>query len=107
MTMNDNDDLSGRAADADRAVNDLGRLAQYEVRTRQPLDLLALATLWLIVVPPGDYGHEVRYIVLAFRIALSAVYGIDIGIRSTLAVMFTMRSPIRSPSFQSSSRRCA
>jgi hypothetical protein len=27
MTMNDNDDLSGRAADADRAVNDLGRLA--------------------------------------------------------------------------------
>jgi hypothetical protein len=85
MTMNDNDDLSGRAADADRAVNDLGRLAQYEARTRQPLDLLALATLWLIVVPPGDYGHEVRYIVLAFRIALSAVYGIDIGIRSTLA----------------------
>ena len=83
MTMNDNDDLSGRAADADRAVNDLGRLAQYEARTRQPLDLLALATLWLIVVPPGDYGHEVRYIVLAFRIALSAVYGIDIGIRST------------------------
>lgn len=85
MSMNDNDDLSGRAADADRAVNDLGRLAQYEARTRQPLDLLALATLWLIVVPPSDYGHEVRYIVLAFRIALSAVYGIDIGIRSTLA----------------------
>jgi voltage-gated potassium channel len=85
MTMNDNDRRSGRGADADRAVNDPGRLVEYEARTREPLDLLALATLWLVVVPPGDFGHEVRYIVLAFRVALSAVYGIDIAIRSALA----------------------
>jgi voltage-gated potassium channel len=85
MTMNDNDHRSGRGADADRARNDPGRLDEYEARTREPLDLLALATLWLVVVPPGDFGHDVLYIVLAFRLALSAVYGIDIAIRSTLA----------------------
>ncbi len=50
-----------------------------------PLDLLALVTLWLVVVPPDDFGHEVTGIVLTFRLALSAVYGIDIAIRSTLA----------------------
>jgi voltage-gated potassium channel len=68
MTMNDND-----------------RLAQYQASTAEPLDLLALATLWLVVVPPGDFGHDVTYIVVAFRIALSAVYAIDIAIRSVLA----------------------
>jgi voltage-gated potassium channel len=85
MTMNDNDHRSGRAADADRSMNDPGRLDEYETRTREPLDLLALATLWLVAVPPGDFGHDVTGIVLAFRIALSAVYGIDIVIRSALA----------------------
>jgi len=85
MTMNDNDRLPGRGADADRAVNDQGRLAEYEARTREPLDLLALATLWLVVVPVWDYGHGVKYIVLGFRIALSVVYGIDLAIRSALA----------------------
>jgi voltage-gated potassium channel len=83
--MNDNTRRSGRGADADRAMNDPGRLAEYEARSREPLDLLALATLWLVVVPPGDFGHDVTYIVLAFRVALSAVYGIDIVIRSALA----------------------
>ena len=85
MTMNDNDRLPGLGADADRTVNDPGRLAEYEARTREPLDLLALATLWLVVVPWWDYGHEVKYVVLFFRFALSLVYGIDLAIRSTLA----------------------
>jgi voltage-gated potassium channel len=85
MIMNDNDHLSGQGADAARAVNDPGRLAEYEARTREPLDLLALATLWLVVVPPGDFGHDVTGIVIAFRVALSVVYGIDIAIRSALA----------------------
>jgi voltage-gated potassium channel len=85
MTMNDNDHLSGRGADAAHTVNDPGRLAEYEDRTREPLDLLALATLWLVVVPPGDFGHDVTGIVIAFRVALSVVYGIDITIRSALA----------------------
>ena len=108
MTMNDNDRRPGPGAEAGHAVNDPGRLAEYEARTRGPLDLLALATLWLVVVPPGDFGHEVTGIVIAFRVALSAVFGVDIAIRSALApVIFTMRSPIRLPSPLSLSRRCA
>jgi voltage-gated potassium channel len=83
--MNDNDNPAGRGAGGDRAVNDADRLAEYEASTRMSLDLLALATLWLVVVPPDDFGHEVTGIVLAFRIALSIVYGIDITIRSALA----------------------
>ena len=85
MTMNDNDHRPGPDADADHAVNDPGRLAEYEARTREPLDLLALATLWLVVVPRGEFGHGVTGIVIAFRVALSAVFGVDIAIRSALA----------------------
>ena len=83
--MTDNDRQPGQGADADRAGHDPGRLAGYEARTRQPLDLLALATLWLVVVPPGDFGHDVGSIALAFRVALSVLYGIDIAVRSALA----------------------
>ena len=85
MAMNDNDSRPGPGAEASHAANDPGRLAQYEARTRGPLDLLALATLWLVVVPAGDFGHGVMGIVVAFRIALSAVFGVDIAIRSALA----------------------
>jgi len=82
--MTDDDSRSGRGP-ADEAASDTGRLAVYENSTREPLDLLALATLWLVVVPPGDFGHNVTHIVLTWRLALSAVYGIDIIIRSALA----------------------
>ena len=85
MSMTDNDNLPRRGADADQAVTGPDRLAWYEASSREPLDLLALATLWLVVVPWWDYGHEVKYIVLAFRVALSVVYGIDLAIRSALA----------------------
>jgi len=97
MTMDDNDRLPGRGADADRAVDDRGRLAEYEARTREPLDLLALATLWLVVVPWSDFGHEAEYIVFAFRVALSAVYATDIAIRSSLAarhVHYALTHPV-------------
>jgi|SRR5262245_5423413 len=86
MTMTDNDHRPGPGAETDHAANDPGRLAQYEARTRGPLDLLALATLWLVVVPPGDFGHGATHnVVVAFRVALSAVFGVDIAIRSVLA----------------------
>jgi voltage-gated potassium channel len=97
MIMNDNDHLSPQGADAARAVNDPGRLVRYQARTREPLDLLALATLWLVVVPPGDFGHDVTGIVIAFRVALSVVYGIDIAIRSALAprhVRYALSHPL-------------
>ena len=77
----------GKGADADRAADDAGRLAGYEARTEEPLDLLALATLWLVVVLPSEFGAgpAVTDTVYAFRFALSAVYAIDIIIRSALA----------------------
>ena len=76
-----------------------GRLAAYEARTRTGLDLLALATLWLCVVPPSDFStaHDARGLVLAIRGALSAVYGIDMAIRSVLAgrpVRYLISNPV-------------
>ena len=64
-----------------------GRLAGYMARTRTPLDLLALATLWIMVVPPGDFGseHHASTVALIFRIGVSLIYGIDMIIRSSLA----------------------
>jgi voltage-gated potassium channel len=97
MTMTDNAHRPGRGADADRAVNEPDRLAEYQGRTRDLLDLLALSTLWLVVVPPGDFGHRATYVVIAFRIALSAVYGADIAIRSSLAprhVHYALTHPV-------------
>jgi len=61
------------------------RLAAYQVSTQTALDLLALATLWFVVVPPWHYAPDVRGIAWAIRIALSVVYGIDLAIRSILA----------------------
>jgi voltage-gated potassium channel len=97
MTMTDNAHRPGRGADADRAANDPNRLAEYQGRTRDLLDLLALSTLWLVVVPPGDFGHGVSHIVIAFRIALSALYGADLAIRSSLAprhVHYALTHPV-------------
>jgi voltage-gated potassium channel len=52
-----------------------------------PLDLLAVATLWITVVPPSDFGtsHNARAFAWTIRVAVSAVYGIDMTIRSALA----------------------
>jgi voltage-gated potassium channel len=64
-----------------------GRLAAYLARSQTALDLLALLTLWIVVVPPGDFGsaHHASTIALIVRIALSVIYGIDMTIRTALA----------------------
>jgi voltage-gated potassium channel len=54
-------------------------------RTQTPLDALALLTLWIVVVPPGDFGADAQTVALTVRIALSVVYAIDMGIRTSLA----------------------
>jgi voltage-gated potassium channel len=86
------------------AMNDVngsdGRLAAYVARTEIPLDLLALVTLWIAVVPPGDFGTRdgVRDVVLAARLGLSAVYGIDLIIRSVFAgrrAHYALTHPLR------------
>ena len=68
-------------------VDSSGRLDRYMARTQLPLDLLALATLWIVVVPPGDFGtaHHAYTIALTVRVAVSVVYAIDMTIRSALA----------------------
>ena len=86
--MNETAQRPGPGADDDSAVDDPdSRLAAYVARTQTPLDLLALATLWIVVVPPGDFSssHDVRVIVLAIQAAVRVVYGIDIAIRGALA----------------------
>jgi voltage-gated potassium channel len=61
-----------------------GRLTRYLERTETPLDLLALLTLWLVTVPPGDFGVD-KSVVIGLRTGLSAVYAVDLTIRSYLA----------------------
>jgi voltage-gated potassium channel len=61
-----------------------GRLATYLVRTQTPLDILALLTLWIVIVPPGDFGSDTST-AFAIRFGLSAVYAVDIAVRSWLA----------------------
>lgn len=62
-----------------------GRLEAYQARTETTLDLLALVTLWFVVVPPWYYGQDARGMWWALRIGLSVVYGIDLAIRGVLA----------------------
>ena len=86
--MNDIAQRPGPGADDDSAVDDPdGRLAAYAARTQTALDLLALATLWIVVVPPDDFStsHDVRAIVVTIQAAVRVVYAIDITIRSALA----------------------
>ena len=91
VAMNDNAQRPGHGADDDSAVDGPGgRLAAYEARTEKALDLLALLTLWIVIVPPWDFGHDVEGIAWTIRIAVSVVYGIDLAIRGVLA-----RRPVR------------
>jgi voltage-gated potassium channel len=64
-----------------------GRLAAYLAKTQTALDLLALATLWIVLVPPWDFGpgHNAQTIALTVRICLSVIYAIDMTIRTLLA----------------------
>jgi voltage-gated potassium channel len=91
--MNDNAQRPGPGAGGDPG----DRLAAYEARTQAPLDLLALVTLWIVVVPPWDFGHDVQGIWWTVRIALSVVYGIDLVIRGVLAgrpVRYALGHPV-------------
>jgi voltage-gated potassium channel len=62
----------------------MDRLERYRQRTQTPLDVLALLTLWLVVISPTKFGVPTGFAV-AIRAALSAVYAIDFIIRIRLA----------------------
>src|SRR5215472_957646 len=88
VAMDDSAPRPGPGAnDHSDADNPGDRLAAYEARTQTPLDLLALATLWIVAVPYTDFStaHDVRAVVLAIQGAIRLVYAIDITIRSALA----------------------
>jgi voltage-gated potassium channel len=75
-----------------------GRLAAYRARTQTTLDLLALSTLWFVLVPVWYYGPDVRVVWWVLRIALSVVYGIDLAIRGVLAgglVRYARANPLQ------------
>jgi voltage-gated potassium channel len=61
-----------------------GRLALYLSRSQRPLDILALLTLWIVIVPPGDFGVD-ESVAVSVRLGLSAIYAVDITIRALLA----------------------
>lgn len=64
-----------------------GRLGAYVARTQSALDLLALVTLWVVVVPIVDIGgqRDLRIFGLTIRLVLSAIYALDMAIRTVLA----------------------
>lgn len=63
------------------------RLDAWLRRSTAPLDMLALCTIWLTVVPLGDIHRIGDHAVLWFaaRIAISFVYFVDMAIRTSLA----------------------
>jgi hypothetical protein len=68
--MNDTAQQPGPGADDDSAADGTdGRLAAYVASTQTALDVLALAALWLCVVPPSDFStaHNARTITLTIR----------------------------------------
>ena len=62
----------------------MDRLERYRRRTSLPLDVLALLTLWLVVVPPSKFGID-QAVAITLRVALSCVYAADFLIRIALA----------------------
>jgi voltage-gated potassium channel len=63
------------------------RLQTYLARTQTPLDVLALLTIWLSVLPFTSVHPvgENRITWISARLALSFVYGIDMVIRAQLS----------------------
>jgi voltage-gated potassium channel len=62
----------------------LRRLARYERHVQMPLDVLALSSLWLVVIPPWDLGAATVPALVA-RAGISLVYIVDITVRALLA----------------------
>ncbi len=70
-----------------REPNTSPRLEDYIRRTREPLDVFALCTLWIIAVPIASFGpgSDVTWEGMVLRIGISVVFAVDMAIRSMLA----------------------
>ncbi len=60
------------------------RLDAYLARSQTALDLLALSSLWIVLVPPSDFGSA-STLAASARVLLSAIYGVDMAIRAWLS----------------------
>lgn len=72
------------SGDPDLEADPTGRLSAYVAKSHVALDLLALCTIWLVVVPPSRFG-SLSDVVFGLRVSLSAVYLTDLTIRARLA----------------------
>ncbi len=77
----------GMAGHLTREENTSPVLEAYMVRWQGGLDLFALLTLWLVVLPLGTLGpgDDAVTVAIACRVAVSVVFGVDIAHRARLA----------------------
>lgn len=78
---------SAASGDSDgESDGDVGneRLDTYLARSQTALDLLALSSLWIVLVPPSDFGSASTLAATA-RVFLSAIYAVDMAIRARLS----------------------
>ena len=75
------------SADPSESEPDNPRLDRWINKTTLPLDLLALCTIWLTVIPFGTIHRVASHPWLWYvgRISLSVIYGIDMAVRTYLA----------------------
>lgn len=70
----------------EQEANTSARLEAYTERTRTPLDLFAMLTLWIVLVPLSDFARgRIAIGALIVRASISVVFGIDMAIRARLA----------------------
>lgn len=76
-----------QSADPSESEPQNPRLDRWINKTTLPLDLIALCTIWLTVVPFGAIHNVTGHAGLwyAGRITISVIYGIDMGIRTYLS----------------------
>ena len=75
------------SADPSESEPDNPRLNRWINRTTLPLDLIALFTIWLTIIPIGSIQRVASDPIFWYsgRILISVIYGIDMGVRSFLS----------------------
>lgn len=75
------------SADPSESEPDNPRLDRWINKTTLPLDIIALFTIWLTVIPLGSIHRVAAEPVFwyAGRILISVIYGIDVGVRTYLS----------------------
>lgn len=81
------------------ATDETSRLQDYVRRTQGPLDLFALLTIWLAVLPFAALpSHDNKWVIwVVGRSALSVVFGIDLALRmrySGTPIRYAVRHPV-------------